>query len=76
MELAGVLGFLQADPDAWFEGGADDELRGQVEALLVERKAAREGKDWPTADRIRGELDALGVVVMDGPQGATWRMKD
>jgi cysteinyl-tRNA synthetase len=76
MELAGVLGFLQSDPNAWFEGGADDELRGKVEALLVERKAAREGKDWPTADRIRGELDALGVVVMDGPQGATWRMKE
>jgi cysteinyl-tRNA synthetase len=76
MALAGVLGLLQADPDAWFEGGADDELRGKVEALLEERKAARAAKDWPSADQIRGELDALGVVVMDGPQGATWRMKE
>jgi cysteinyl-tRNA synthetase len=38
--------------------------------------AARAAKDWPTADRIRAELDGMGVVVMDGPQGATWRLKE
>jgi len=76
MELAGVMGLLQADPDAWFEGGADEGLKAKVEALLVDRQTARAAKDFATADKIRGELDALGVVVMDGPQGATWRMKD
>ena len=34
------------------------------------------GMGRPTADRIRAELDALNVVVMDNPTGATWRMKD
>jgi cysteinyl-tRNA synthetase len=71
-----LLGLVQADPAGWFQGGADDDLKGKVEALLVQRTEARTAKDWPTADRIRGELDALGVVVMDGPQGATWRLKD
>ncbi len=73
---AGLLGFLQADPDAWFEGDADDDLKAKVEDLLKRRVEARAAKDWTAADAIRAELDGLGVVVMDGPAGATWRMKD
>lgn len=73
---AGLLGFLQADPDAWFEGDADDDLKAKVEDLLKRRFEARAAKDWTAADAIRAELDGLGVVVMDGPAGATWRMKD
>jgi len=71
-----LMGFLTADPDAWFEAGADDDLKQKVEALLAQRLEARKSKDFATADRIRDELDGLGVVVMDGPQGASWRMKD
>jgi cysteinyl-tRNA synthetase len=71
-----LLGLLQADPDAWFEGASDDGLKQKVEGLLADRLAARAAKDWPTADRIRAELDGMGVVVMDGPQGATWRLKE
>jgi cysteinyl-tRNA synthetase len=74
-ELASTLGVLQSDPEAWFTGG-DADLKGRVEDLLAQRLAARQAKDWPTADRIRGELDAMGVVVMDGPEGATWRLKE
>ena len=75
LESAKLLGFLQQDPDAWFEG-ADDSLKARVEALLAERIAARKAKDWTTADRIRNELNALNIVVMDGPEGATWRLGD
>jgi cysteinyl-tRNA synthetase len=73
---ANLLGFLEKDPDVWFAGSADEGLRAQVEALLEQRIAARTAKDWPTADRIREQLDSLGVIVMDGPQGATWRLKE
>jgi len=75
LAAGGLMGFLQADPETWFQGGADDDLKDKVEALLAERIAARSAKDWPTADRIRAELDALDVVVMDNPDGATWRLK-
>jgi cysteinyl-tRNA synthetase len=71
-----LLGFLQADPGAWFEGGADDALKARVEGLLADRITARAAKDWATADRIRDELTALNIVVMDGPTGATWRLRD
>ena len=71
-----LLGFLESDPDAWFEGGADEDFKAKVEALLAERAKARAAKDWAAADRIRDALNALNVVVMDGPEGATWRLKD
>jgi cysteinyl-tRNA synthetase len=76
MALAGVMGFLQQDPDAWFQGGADEGLKARIDALIAARDAARAAKDWPQADRIRAELTALNVEVMDGPTGATWRIKE
>ena len=72
-----LLGFLEADPEAWFAGGADEGLKVRVEALVAARAEARRTKDWAGADRIRGELAELGVEVLDGPGGAaTWRMRD
>ncbi|MDX2334773.1 cysteine--tRNA ligase [Brevundimonas vesicularis] len=73
-EAAGLLGVLSLTPDAWFEGG-DPALKTEVEALLDQRAKARAAKDWPEADRIRDRLNALNVVVMDGPDGPTWRVK-
>ena len=71
-----LLGLLQADPDAWFKGGADDALSDRVETLLAARAGARRAKDWTEADRIRAELAGLNVEVLDGPGGtATWRIR-
>jgi len=76
MALAGVMGFLQAEPQAWFQGGADEGLKTRIDGLIAARDAARAAKDWGEADRIRAELTALNVEVMDGPAGATWRIKE
>jgi cysteinyl-tRNA synthetase len=73
-EAAGLLGVLQTSPEEWFEGG-DPAFRAEVEALLARRIEARAAKDWGEADRIRDRLTELNVVVMDGPAGATWRVK-
>jgi cysteinyl-tRNA synthetase len=70
-----LIGLLGADPEAWFQGAGDDVLKAKVEQLIAARAEARKAKDWATADRIRDELNALNVEVMDGPQGATWRLK-
>ncbi len=71
-----LLGFLQTDVETWFKGEADAHLSAQVEALIASRAEARKAKDWPQADRIRGELAALNVEVLDGPGGtASWRLK-
>ncbi len=74
LQAGQLMGFLAAAPQAWFQGGNDD-LKAKVEALLTERATARAAKDWAEADRIRAELTALNIEVLDGPAGATWRMK-
>jgi cysteinyl-tRNA synthetase len=76
LELAAVMGVLQVDPDVWFQGGADEDLKGRIDQLIADRDTARRDKNWPEADRIRAELTALNVDVMDGPAGATWRIKE
>jgi cysteinyl-tRNA synthetase len=76
--LAGgaLIGFLEADPDAWFHGGADSALTARIDALIAERIGARAAKDFARADAIRAELTALNVEVMDSATGATWKLKE
>ena len=47
----------------------------QVEALIQERATARAAKDWAAADALRGELEAMNIVVMDSADGAVWRVR-
>jgi cysteinyl-tRNA synthetase len=46
-----------------------------IERLVAERTQARKEKNWPRADEIRDELDALGVQVTDTPSGPTWQLR-
>ena len=66
-----LLGLLQRDPDDWARGDASDAQR--IDALVAARVAARRAKDFAEADRIRKELAAEGVEIMDGLEGSTWR---
>jgi len=73
-KLANVLGLLEADPEHYLQTGAgDDGDAEKIEALIVARKEARENKDWAEADRIRDELDALGIVLEDKDGKTVWR---
>ncbi|NLN07291.1 MAG: cysteine--tRNA ligase [Firmicutes bacterium] len=69
METGAVLGFFQE------KERQDAEFANKVNALLERRQAARKTKDWATADAIRDELAAMGVIVEDTPQGPRWRRK-
>jgi cysteinyl-tRNA synthetase len=68
-----LLGLLQQDPETWFKGGADDAEAEEIERLIEERTQARKTKDFATADRIRDDLKARGIVLEDGPDGTTWK---
>jgi cysteinyl-tRNA synthetase len=47
----------------------------EIEAALAARKEARAAKDFATSDRLRDELAAQGVEVMDGdPLGWDWKL--
>jgi len=73
-KLAAVLGLLEADPEQFLQAGAgEDSDADKIEALIVARKEARENKDWAAADRIRDELDAMGIVLEDKDGKTVWR---
>jgi cysteinyl-tRNA synthetase len=72
--LGGTLGLLQREPKAFLQAGtgsgpAEKEIQEMIEARL----AARKGRNFAEADRIREQLESSGVILEDGPQGTTWR---
>ena len=76
-EIAAVLGLLAQDPEQFLQSGAqsnDDEV-AEIEALIKMRFDARQAKDWAQADVARDKLNALGIILEDGPQGTSWRRK-
>ncbi len=72
--MAGIFGILDADPEAFLQGGGEGDLDAeQIEALIVERADAKKNRDFARADQIREELLAQGVVLEDSREGTTWR---
>ena len=58
------------------EGGKSAEsLEGVMEILLEIRAKAKANKDFATSDMIRDKLKAVGIAVMDGKDGASWKQE-
>jgi cysteinyl-tRNA synthetase len=78
-----ALGLFEDDPSGWLARRRDRQVVrlgidvATVEAGLAARQAAR-GKKTPEgfqeADRIRAELKAMRVEIMDTPKGSTWKV--
>lgn len=45
----------------------------EIDALVEARTAAKKAKNFAEADRIRDELKARGIEIIDTPQGSKWR---
>ena len=69
--LAGCLGLLQGDPQAFLQAGAGFD-EAAIQAQIAARAAAKAGKDFAEADRIRNALLAQGIVLKDSAAGTTW----
>ncbi len=63
-EICDVLGLLY--------NRKSNDLSDDIEALIEKRETARKNKDWTTADQIRDDLKARGIILKDTPQGVTW----
>jgi cysteinyl-tRNA synthetase len=72
-----VLGLNPADP-VWGTAPGSDKATAAVgvlvEGLLEQRAAARDAKDWATADAVRDRLKAAGVEIEDTPDGPKWSL--
>ena len=45
----------------------------EIDALVAARTEAKKAKNYAEADRIRDELKARGIEIIDTPQGAKWK---
>jgi cysteinyl-tRNA synthetase len=85
--LATALRFLglydnegKTDFDVGYEAKEASVDSAKVESLKNARLAARKAKDWAEADRIRDELVAMGIILMDaknpitGEIETTWKI--
>ena len=67
---------LIAAADALNKKQAEEEAANadpEIDALVAARTEAKKTKNWAEADRIRDELKARGIEIIDTPQGAKWR---
>jgi len=71
--LGGCLGLLQDDPEKFLKAGSSlDEAA--IRALIEQRAAAKQAKNFAEADRIRNDLLSQGIVLKDSAAGTTWEV--
>jgi cysteinyl-tRNA synthetase len=72
--LGGVLGLLQQDPIEFLQGKRTVGLsESEINAMIGDRAAAKQVRNYAEADRIRKQLLEAGIVLEDGPSGTSWR---
>lgn len=70
-----LLGILQHTPAEWLaeeQANADVDV-ALVEKLLAERTDVKKAKNFARADQIRDELAAIGIAIIDTPEGPKWK---
>jgi len=67
-----VLGFGVKNPYEYFQFGIDEETKEKIEILIKQRDEAKKAKDFATSDRLRDEILAFGVSLMDTVAGTFW----
>ena len=63
-ELCDVLGLLDKKEEV--------SLDSEIEEMIEKRQAARKERNFTEADRIRDELQKMGIILEDTPQGVKW----
>jgi cysteinyl-tRNA synthetase len=78
-KMGELLGVFLLEPAEYFNQKSKKMIEGQnldpqeIENLIEKRKQARTNKDFAKADEIRDQLQAMNIVLKDGPEGTTWK---
>ena len=74
---AQFLGLMNDEPSQWLSWGKENISvdQNKIESLITQRNTARANKDFAEADRIRDELENLGIVLEDKGAETTWKTK-
>ncbi len=67
-----ILGFGVKNPFIYFQFGINQETKEKLAALIIQRDEAKKAKNFEASDKIREEILAYGVSLMDTPQGTFW----
>jgi len=50
-------------------------LEDKINDLIDQRESARKNKDFDTADKIRDDIEKMGIELIDTPDGVSWKIK-
>ncbi len=67
-----ALGFGGSDAYEYFQFGIDEQTKNKIEELILKRAEAKKAKDFESADKVRDELSAMNINLMDTPNGVVW----
>lgn len=70
--VALILGIGGMSANAYFQLGVSEENKKTIQNLIAQRLQAKQEKDYAKADCLRDELKAMGIEIMDTPQGTMW----
>lgn len=74
---ANFMGLLMQSNEEWFRGDAPDGISvDEIEAMIKARNNARANNDFAESDRIRSELQGLGIALEDAAGKTSWRRAD
>ncbi|NSX83457.1 cysteine--tRNA ligase [Wolbachia endosymbiont of Atemnus politus] len=68
VKSARFIGLLKSSYEEWFTVGVSHQ---EIERLIDLRKAAKQNKDYDTADKIREQLKQMGISISDNEDGTT-----
>ncbi|MDF1876650.1 cysteine--tRNA ligase [Sulfurimonas sp. SAG-AH-194-L11] len=67
-----ILGFGVKNPFEYFQFGMDQDTKDTIATLMEKRSEAKREKNFEESDRLRDEILAFGVTLMDTPAGTFW----
>jgi len=70
--IESILGFGVKNPFEYFQFGIDEDTKTKIDELIVLRDEAKKEKNFEESDKLRDEILAFGVSIMDTAQGTFW----